>query len=605
MQDRALAISREIQAKHLPYGTVLNPMYVSAASEQLITYTRCADSAIWTGHYLAAEAFRYAVTKSPDSLAAALQALQGIRYLVEVTGPHNLLARCVLPTDSPYSFGPRSEEAHHKEYLGKIEGRDYYWIGNTSRDQFMGVFFGLSVAYEHLTDPAVRDVISGLVTRLIDRLRDNDWDVKMPDGSTSTVFWHRPDQQLAILQVGRQVNPARFSAPYNGFRSLIGVGLPMAFEARDPHDSYFKFNLAAITFYNLLRLEAKTSSRYSDYLDAYKTFRSATAGHGNAFFNLVDRALQGPNGARDVETAGLLSAWLLRPTRDDFVDLRGKYDSCGSDRACQVIPVPERVRTDFLWQRSPFLLYGGGDGKIEAPGIDFILPYWMGRYYGMDFTLVALSAASGDTRLAPGSLAAVYAAAFPSVPQVSLRDSAGIVHPISPFFTSMSQLNFVLPSAASLGPAQLTISGADAGSPTHTSVIALERVAPALFAADSSGKGPAAATALRVESGGRQQGLKVFTCAGPSLCFTEPLDVRANSPVYVSLYGTGVRNRSSLSVSVGGAAVPVLYSGAQPDYAGLDQINIELPGNFRTTGKVDVVVTADGIRSNAVQIEVE
>jgi hypothetical protein len=43
----------------------------------------------------------------------------------------------------------------------------------------------------------------------------------------------------------------------------------------------------------------------------------------------------------------------------------------------------ERVRTDFLWQRSPFLLFGGGAGTIKGNGIDFILPYWMARYYGV------------------------------------------------------------------------------------------------------------------------------------------------------------------------------------------------------------------------------
>jgi hypothetical protein len=42
-----------------------------------------------------------------------------------------------------------------------------------------------------------------------------------------------------------------------------------------------------------------------------------------------------------------------------------------------------QVRTDFLWQRSPFLLFGGGEGLIEGPGIDYILPYWMARYYGV------------------------------------------------------------------------------------------------------------------------------------------------------------------------------------------------------------------------------
>ena len=43
----------------------------------------------------------------------------------------------------------------------------------------------------------------------------------------------------------------------------------------------------------------------------------------------------------------------------------------------------DRVRTDFLWQRSPFQASGGGDGFIETAGIDFTLPYWMARVYGV------------------------------------------------------------------------------------------------------------------------------------------------------------------------------------------------------------------------------
>src|SRR5437868_1087141 len=81
----ALEISRNIQARHLPFGTVLNPVYPSPESDQVVGYTRCGDSAIWTGHYLAAESFRYAVTHTPESLGAARLALRGLQSLVEVT----------------------------------------------------------------------------------------------------------------------------------------------------------------------------------------------------------------------------------------------------------------------------------------------------------------------------------------------------------------------------------------------------------------------------------------------------------------------------------------------------------------------------------------
>ena len=68
---------------------------------------------------------------------------------------------------------------------------------------------------------------------------------------------------------------------------------------------------------------------------------------------------------------------------DQYIDLRGEFAACGDDRACEPLPVERWVRTDFLWQRSPFLLLGGSRGTIEGAGIDFLLPYWMARYYGV------------------------------------------------------------------------------------------------------------------------------------------------------------------------------------------------------------------------------
>ena len=66
-ESDALAINSNIQARHLPFGTILDPVFASASSDQIVGYTRCGDSALWTGHYLAAEAFRYKVTAAPDA----------------------------------------------------------------------------------------------------------------------------------------------------------------------------------------------------------------------------------------------------------------------------------------------------------------------------------------------------------------------------------------------------------------------------------------------------------------------------------------------------------------------------------------------------------
>src|SRR3989442_178031 len=134
-EAEALNISTTIQLRHLPFGGILDPIFAAPGSDFIIGYTRCGDSAIWTGHYLAAESFRYKVTRSADALANVLKAERGLRALVDVTGT-DLLARCLVPVDSPWAPGITQEEQHHGVYLGNLDRQAYFWIGDTSRDQY-------------------------------------------------------------------------------------------------------------------------------------------------------------------------------------------------------------------------------------------------------------------------------------------------------------------------------------------------------------------------------------------------------------------------------------------------------------------------------------
>jgi hypothetical protein len=385
----ALTISQNIQRLHMPYGTILDPIFASsdpssAAYSKLVGYTRAGDSAIWTGHYLAAEAFRYKVTQSPDALANVSKALQGIQSLLDITGS-DVLARCLVPANSPYAAAIQQQEAGNGIYYNNLGGKPYFWIGNTSRDQYSGVVFGLSVAYDMIDDTNLRGLIQQDLTRILIYLLAHNWNVIMPDGKVSTTFLFRPDQQLSFLQAGRRVNPQAFSVIYAIDRSVYAplVSVPVFIDNLDDHNHYFKFNLNYLNLYDLLRLEEDASPYKPLYITAYNMLRARTQQHGNPHFNMIDRGLKGPDGVRDGETVILLNLWLSRQRRDYFVDLRGKFLACGSDRACIPIPVNERVNTDFLWQRSPFLLFGGGAGLVETAAIDYILPYWMARFYGL------------------------------------------------------------------------------------------------------------------------------------------------------------------------------------------------------------------------------
>ncbi len=611
----ALAISANIQAKHLPFGTIVDPIYSAPTSDQIVGYTRCGDSAIWTGAYLAAEAFRYKVTQSPAALTNVKAAVAGIKALTDVTAI-NLLARCMVLKSSPFAAGISMEEAPN----GVHTADPWIWVGNTSRDQYTGVIFGLAIAYDMVDDATVKTSISDLVTRLVRYLTGNNWTVKMPDGSSSTTFLPRPDEILTLIQVGRHVNPNQFSTYYTEQRILLGdtgaVLAPPGVDAID-NSSYFKFNLAYMSFYNLVRLESSFTKAI--YEKAYEIERNHTASHQNAFFDIVDRALRGPDAGRDAEARALLDQWLQRSRRDQYVDQRAVVPVCGL-QACQPVPVPLRPPTDFLWQRDPFQLTGGGSGVIESSGVDYILPYWMARYYDLLSGFDVQPSAGRGPAVAPESLASIFGsqlatqtdkATSTQLPQtlggvtVTLKDSAGTQFTAPLVYVSPTQINLEVPRSVAAGTATFTVAS---GTASQTATAQIRLVAPSLFSMNGNGTGVAAATAIRtqVTHPELQSPVPVFQC-GTAGCSSVPIDAGLDTPVYLALYGTGIRNRTSLTnvaVTIHGISVPVLYAGPQPDFPGFDQVNVALTLNLRGSGESDVIVNVDGQASNTVTINI-
>jgi uncharacterized protein (TIGR03437 family) len=587
----------------MPFATLLDPIFASPTSDQIIGYTRCGDSALWTGAYLAAESFRYNVTQSADALQNVKSALAGLKALTDVTGDDRL-ARCVVQANSPYAAGIANEEAAN----GIHQNPPWIWVDNTSRDQVVGAFFGLGVAFDLVDDPAVKTGASDLLTRLIGFISHHQWS---PNDDITGTFQLRPEELQMLLQVARHVNPSNtVSGPF----LVPPVGTGVQFDVLS-NSSYFKFDLDYMSFYHLLRLEDT-----GDNLSAYMTLRNYTAPHQNAFFNMIDRSLRGPDEARDAETRALLDQWLERPKRDFYVDVSSKVAVCGSE-SCLPVPVPLRPPATFLWEVDPFQLKGGGSGIIENAGVDYILPYWMARYYGVINGGSGIqSAAAPSSAIAPGSLASLYgqnlavaiaqAGLLPlpiSLGGVTLviTDSAGMQWNAPLLYVSPSQINFLVPDNIALGTATFAVAG---GTAAQSFTATVQTVAPTLFSMSGTGSGVAAALAVAVQAGNPQlqSPVPVFQC-GNTGCVSVPLDLGVDQALYVSFYGTGIRNRSSLArvtVTINGVSVPVLYAGPAPNYVGLDQVNVGLPLALRGSGEANVVLTVDGQNSNLVTINV-
>jgi uncharacterized protein (TIGR03437 family) len=190
---------------------------------------------------------------------------------------------------------------------------------------------------------------------------------------------------------------------------------------------------------------------------------------------------------------------------------------------------------------------------------------------------------------------------------VKVKDSAGQERLAPLFFVSPRQVNYLIPPGTLTGTATVTVNNPDGRISTGT--IQIHPVAPGIFTANSNGQGVAAAIIQRVKPDFSQTFELVArfdTAQGKMVAV--PIDLGPEGEqVFLILFGTGLRHHGGLStvtVSIGEADAQVLYAGVQPDFFGLDQINLRLPRGLIGRGEVDVVVKVGAQTANVIKIHI-
>lgn len=478
LHDRARQYNAWLRKYHLPGGTVADAYFSDATYATQTAYHGTGDSAIWTGSYLAGEAMRLMVTGSKDAEASVEQIVEGIHRLFEVTGQPGYHARFTAPLNDPdpkikAQYNPTSFQHH----VSKYNGTDYFWNGNTSRDQNSGVVLGYAVAFDALTSTKhkqmiQKDMVAFCKELMVERKNlpvifrvhfGGKWQ-EIPMSITSRYMVLNTLEYKSgkpWIQLGNDTDPTDYEhGTMAGFREywpdyskvlkqipLIGgvlgaIPIPRSGSSimlgtifntclhvteGDPaytadraaiktfYDAnisdwlskmklytwlsagpprcwmkYYGLNIVWEPVYNLLRLEADATRKASYQKDVVeKMMWPLVKDHKNVFFSFV-HAAHAPAGA--ATTAIVTSA---KAQLDQFpppphalikVTNSGKtqyptHPQCPGISSV-AIDVADRVAGDFIWQRNPFTLDHTGDPKKVYPGVDFMLPYWMGRYHG-------------------------------------------------------------------------------------------------------------------------------------------------------------------------------------------------------------------------------
>ena len=188
-----------------------------------------------------------------------------------------------------------------------------------------------------------------------------------------------------------------------------------------------------------------------------------------------------------------------------------------------------------------------------------------------------------------------------------VRDSQNVERAAPLFFAGPGQVNYQIPPGTADGTANVIVR--NSLGETSSGTLRVGAVAPGLFTGNANGSGATTGFGIHVV-GAQQTRESLFTISGATnLAITRPINFNpATESLFLELYGTGVRNRTSQSnvtCEIGGVTIPVEYASESPGFIGLDQINIRVPNSLDNRGEVDLVIIVDGKRSQTVRVNIQ
>jgi uncharacterized protein (TIGR03437 family) len=212
--------------------------------------------------------------------------------------------------------------------------------------------------------------------------------------------------------------------------------------------------------------------------------------------------------------------------------------------------------------------------------------------------------------LAPGSIMSVFGANLASSPAGASslplpKTLAGATlqvggYDVPLFYSSGGQVNAQLPFELALNTRpQLIVKGASFVTVPETITVAAAR--PGIFTTTQDGKGQGVivdvANRLVDSSNAAKAGdVVVVYCTG--LGATNPA-ARSGEAAPASPLA---KVATPVTVTVGGQPAAVQYAGLTPGYAGLYQVNVQIPGGVTPGASVSLVISQEGVPSNTVTL---
>lgn len=178
------------------------------------------------------------------------------------------------------------------------------------------------------------------------------------------------------------------------------------------------------------------------------------------------------------------------------------------------------------------------------------------------------------------------------------------------FLVSPFQVNVQLPWEL-LGHSQATLTVTFSGASSNSITLAMTATSPGIFSLNSQGSGPGAILISDSADLAQAAGSVPGRTARPAKrgeyisIYCTGLGAVSNQPGSGAAAGASSTTTAAPSVTIGGMPAGVSFSGLAPGFAGLYQVNAQVPDNAPAGSAIPVVLIISGATSNIVTIAIQ
>lgn len=395
LAEKTRLFEERIRARHVRYGLTADSHLTRPGDLTSNQMASSDNDGLWTAMYVAAECFRFQVTRSPEARDYAREGMKALIRLEAISGIPGFPARSFIKIGVDQQ--PKDGEWH------VTSDGQWKWKGDTSSDEIVGHYFVYGLYYDLVADDTEKAQIRALVERITSHIIDHDYQLVDVDGKRtrwgfwgpSTIFEDADETGLRALHILSHLRVAshitgnpKYDTAYDELVSkhkyqLLVRNQKINIPGRVNHSDD---ELAFLSFYPLLRYEKNPQLR-DIYRESLERSWQVERAERNPLWNFIYAAGTGEKefdkeaSLRTLEEIPLdLVEWTVTNSHRLDITLDPSSDRFGRRQsALTVLPYDELPMTK--WNGNPYRLDGGNGGRSEDDGAYFLLPYWMGRFH--------------------------------------------------------------------------------------------------------------------------------------------------------------------------------------------------------------------------------